>query len=74
MGNICFMKEDFDVNGEWAFFATSHGKGSVDAIGGTVKRSVWRMVKARKNIVSDAKSFFEVRIIVYYLILSLYTM
>lgn len=30
--------EDFKVAGEWHFFATSHGKGPCDGIGGTLKR------------------------------------
>lgn len=58
--NLCFMKEDFEVSGEWYFSASSHGKGSVDALGGTVKRSVWRQVKARKFIVINAETFFTV--------------
>ena len=33
---------------EWNFFATSHGKGAVDGIGGSVKRMVWRKVRSRK--------------------------
>ena len=32
--------DDFGLECEWHFFATSHGKGSCDGIGGTVKRSV----------------------------------
>ena len=39
------------------FFATSHGKGPVDGIGGSVKRHVWTAVKTRKVIVNDAASF-----------------
>ena len=30
--------EDFNVEAEWHFFATAHGKGPCDGIGGTVKR------------------------------------
>ena len=60
MMNLCYMMEDFGVTGEWAFSASSHGKGSVDAVGGTVKRNVWKVVKARKVIVSDAKTFYKV--------------
>ena len=41
----------------WNCFATSHGKGPVDGIGGAVKRQEWTSVKARKLIVCDAKSF-----------------
>ena len=31
-------KEDFGINAEWHFFATSHGKGPCDGVGGTIKR------------------------------------
>ena len=31
-------KTDFDIDAEWHFFATSHGKSSCDGLGGTVKR------------------------------------
>jgi len=50
------------VHIQWNFFATSHGKGVVDGIGGTVKRLVWNAVMTRKSpvIVDDAQSFFEV--------------
>lgn len=36
--NLCHQEEDFGLEGEWNFFATSHGKSSCDGIGGTVKR------------------------------------
>ena len=39
---ICLHKTDFDVDAEWNFFATSHGKSPCDGIGGTVKRLVAR--------------------------------
>ena len=43
---------------KWHYFASSHGKGAVDGIGGTVKRSVWSAVATRKvPLVDDAKSF-----------------
>ena len=32
----------------WNFFATSHRKGVVDGIRGTLKRAVWRQVKAER--------------------------
>ena len=35
------------------FFATSHGKGAVDAVGGKVKHSVWLPVKSRKHVVNN---------------------
>lgn len=37
--NLCHHLEDFDgIDAEWHFYATSHGKGVCDGIGGTVKR------------------------------------
>lgn len=36
--NILHHEEDFAVQAEWHFFATSHGKGPCDGVGGTIKR------------------------------------
>ena len=36
--NLCHHEEDFSIPAEWHFFATSHGKGPCDGVGGTVKR------------------------------------
>ena len=36
--NLCHQKDDFSIDCEWNFFATSHGKSLCDGIGGTVKR------------------------------------
>lgn len=36
--NLLYHKADFGVDAEWHFFATSHGKGPYDGIGGTIKR------------------------------------
>lgn len=36
--NLCKMQTEYAVKMEWHFFATSHGKGPCDAIGGTFKR------------------------------------
>ena len=41
--NLCLHETDFGVQAEWHFFATSHGKGPSDGIGGTVK---WLAAKA----------------------------
>ena len=34
----CHHYEDFGIVAEWHFFATSHGKGPPDGVGGTVER------------------------------------
>ena len=36
--NLCHHEDDFGMPTEWHFFATSHGKGLCDGVGGTVKR------------------------------------
>lgn len=58
--NLCYFEKDFDVSGEWCFFATSHGKGAVDGVGGTVKRAVWEQVKSRQANVATAEEFYNV--------------
>lgn len=41
----------------WNYFATSHGKGPVDGIGGSVKRQVWLNVLKRKCTINRANDF-----------------
>jgi hypothetical protein len=36
--NLCHHNIDFGINAEWHFFATSHGRGPCDGVGGTIKR------------------------------------
>ena len=45
---------------KWNFFATSHGKGVVDGVGGTVKRAVWRHVRSHQAHVSTPEQYSEV--------------
>lgn len=44
----------------WNFFATSHGKGPVDGIGGIAKRTVTESVMRRSHCVQSAHQFSEV--------------
>lgn len=37
--NLCNMQKDFGIDAEWNFFATCHGKGPCDALGGVLKRN-----------------------------------
>ena len=53
------LESRFDLKIIWNFFATSHGKGPVDAIGGTVKRQVATRVIQRRAIVRNAESFYQ---------------
>ena len=38
MRNLLRHQEDFKLEAEWHFYATSHGKNASDGIGGTIKR------------------------------------
>ena len=35
--NLCYHEIDQDIQAQWHFFATSHGKSPCDGIGGTTK-------------------------------------
>ncbi|GFO14380.1 otu domain-containing protein 5 [Plakobranchus ocellatus] len=45
---------------DWSFFATAHGKGPIDGIGGTVKRAVWRRILQQRVIINSASEFAEI--------------
>ena len=47
--NVTRMMAEHDLKLSWNFFATSHGKGVVDAIGGIVKRMVWQEIMTKKH-------------------------
>ena len=50
--NLLCHEVDFGVKAEWHFFATAHGKGACDGIGGCVKRSAYRASLQDKTIVT----------------------
>lgn len=60
MNNLRYHSEDFLVTADWSFFATADGKGPVDGIGGTVKRSVYLEVIKGREIVSNYSDFLRV--------------
>ncbi|CAF4135314.1 unnamed protein product [Adineta steineri] len=39
--NLCRLSERFKIDLFWHFFATAHGKGVVDGVGGTLKRVIY---------------------------------
>ena len=56
---ISKLEEKHNIQIIWNFFAASHGKGPVDAIGGMVKRQVATRVNQRRAVVKDAETFFQ---------------
>ena len=59
--NICHHRKDFDVQCDWNFFGTSHGKTSCDGIGGTVKRATARasLTRTRQHHIVTAQGMYE---------------
>ncbi|KAJ8034999.1 hypothetical protein HOLleu_22069 [Holothuria leucospilota] len=57
--NLLHHEEQFGFNADWSFFATAHGKGPIDGIGGQVKRCVWRAVLQNRIVVNTAEEFYS---------------
>ena len=52
----------------WHYSATSHGKGAVDGVGGTTKRTAWSAVSTRKvESGTSAKSFADAEMMLMHL-------
>lgn len=57
--NLACHKTDFDIDAEWHFFPTSHGKGPCDGIGGTVKRHAKSAIIAKTAQINNASQFYD---------------
>lgn len=58
--NICLHEDDYGISAEWHFFATSHGKGPCDGIGGTVKRLATRAsLQPGQDPITTPKKLFD---------------
>jgi hypothetical protein len=55
--NLCHHNTDFGINAEWHFFATSHGKGPCDGVGGTIKRLAARYSLQHHQILTPAQFY-----------------
>lgn len=47
--NLIYFEKGYNVKAEWHFFATSHGKGACDGIGGCIKKKAYRTSLQSKN-------------------------
>lgn len=59
--NLCLHHQDFSIDAEWHFFATAHGKGPCDGLGGMVKfqaRRACLQFASRRNILTSLE-FYE---------------
>jgi hypothetical protein len=57
--NLVHIANERNIHLSWHFFATSHGKGVVDGIGGTVKRLVWSGILAGE-VCRSAEDFIKI--------------
>eukprot|EP00731_Ephydatia_muelleri_P009842 Em0005g428a len=59
--NLCYHVEDFGVQTEWHFFATSHGKSAGDGAGGTLKQLASRanLQRLYSNHILTAKQLYD---------------
>ena len=53
------MAKNFSLSIDCNYFATSHGKGLVDDIGGNVKIFAEKIVRQKNFIVSNAQEFHD---------------
>jgi hypothetical protein len=54
------LATQFHMGVSWEFIVTSHGKGAVDGIGGTIKRKVFAIVKSREFVINNPVKYYEV--------------
>lgn len=59
--SLCNFKSKYGLEAEWHFFATSHGKGPCDAIGGTLKRMAKRASLAQDygNTIKTPRELYD---------------
>ena len=59
--NLAFHMNDFNVQAEWHFFATSHGKGPCNGLGGTVKHLATKasLPRAFEDQIQSAIELYE---------------
>ncbi|KAK3927342.1 ARL14 effector protein [Frankliniella fusca] len=56
--NISYHVEDFGLEAEWHYFATSHGKGPCDGLGGTMKRQAY-LASIRNHLIRTPSEFYN---------------
>ncbi|CAF1523338.1 unnamed protein product, partial [Didymodactylos carnosus] len=58
--NLTHVSERHQLHLMWHFFATNHGKGVVDGLGGTVKGTVYGEIMAGKHQCKNGKDFTKI--------------
>ena len=57
---MCYLDEDSGFSCvEWDTFAASHGKGTVDEVGASIKNTIWTKVKSVNLHLHTAKEYYS---------------
>ena len=57
--NLPLWESVLNIKLTWHFFATSHLKGVVDGLGGSIKRSVWRVIGIQDHTISNTSGYTD---------------
>ena len=57
--NLKHSQTDYGVSADWSYYETSHGKGAVDGVGGTIKQQVLLAVYRGQAVVNSAQTFAD---------------
>ena len=57
--NLRRFKADHGATADWSYVETSHGKGAVDGVWGTIRQQVLLSVYRGQSVVNSAKTFAE---------------
>ncbi|CAF4441079.1 unnamed protein product [Rotaria socialis] len=59
MLNLAYHKDDFNMDADWVFTATGHGKGPGDGIGAVLKSTARRITLSKNILLSNPYDFFQ---------------
>ena len=59
LSNLPLWESVLKIKLKWHFFATSHGKGVMDGLGGSIKRSVWGIICSQDHTISNASEYAD---------------
>ena len=59
LSNLSLCESVLNIKFTWHFFATSHGKGVVVGLRGSIKRSVWHIICSQDCIISNASEYAD---------------
>ena len=59
LSNLPIWESVLNMKLTWHFLSTSHGKGVVDGLGGSIKRSFWHIIRSQDHTISNASVYAD---------------